>query len=126
MKNTGISNLLTELNKAEVLERELWVQARSRENAGLFGEDYRALINEHQGICESIDQLTMDIDRVFLSVAVHVAGNHGARILIADIDGEYFMGLQDYNHFSIEIKCITKSLYDALKENENTLKDLTK
>jgi hypothetical protein len=105
----SISNLLTELNKAKVLESEV---------------DYLAQTDEWRKIRKSIDQLTENILHVFLSVATHVAGNQGTRIFIADIDGAYFMGLQDYNPFYIEVKCITKSLYDALKENENTLKDL--
>lgn len=52
----------------------------------------------------------------FMAVAVPVLGSEGARVLVAETNGTYLIGLEDYNHFSVEIISITKSLYDALIE----------
>lgn len=123
METASISDLFAELKKAELMKEYLWLQAKEQADkdarhaqrrprpSDYLGEDWRS-------VKEAIDLLNEEIERAFLAVAVHVAGQRSARVLVADMGGEYLMGLQDYNYSSIEIQRITKTLYDALIENK--------
>lgn len=123
METARISDLFAQLKKAELMEEYLRLQAKEQADkdarhakrrpraSDYLGEDWRS-------VNESIDLLYEEIEREFLAVAVHVAGQRSARVLVADMDGEYLMGLQDYNYSSIEIQRITKTLYDALIESK--------
>jgi len=123
METASISDLFAELKKAELMKEYLWLQAKEQADkdarqaqrrpraSDYLGEDWRS-------VNEAIDLLNEEIELAFLAVAVHVAGQRSARVLVADMGGEYLMGLQDYNYSSIEIQRITKTLYDALIENK--------
>ena len=123
METNSISDLFAQLKKAELMEEYLRLQAKEQADkdarhaqrrprpSDYLGEDWRS-------VKEAIDLLNEEIELAFLAVAVHVAGQRSARVLVADMGGEYLMGLQDYNYSSIEIQRITKTLYDALIENK--------
>lgn len=125
METTSISDLFAELKKAELMEEYLRLQAKEQADKDARHAQRRPRLSDYLGedwrsVNEAIDLLNEEIERAFLAVAVHVAGQRSARVLVADMGGEYLMGLQDYNHSSIEIQRITKTLYDALIENQKT------
>lgn len=125
METASISDLFAELKKAELMEEYLRLQAKEQADKDARHAQRRPRLSDYLGedwrsVNEAIDLLNEEIERAFLAVAVHVAGQRSARVLVADMGGEYLMGLQDYNYSSIEIQRITKTLYEALIENQKT------
>jgi hypothetical protein len=125
METNSISDVFAQLKKAELMKEYLWLQAKEQADKDARHAQRRPRASDYLGddwrsVNEAIDVLYEEIEREFLAVAVHVAGQRSARVLVADMDGEYLMGLQDYNYSSIEVQRITKPLYDALIENQKT------